>query len=242
MLTKMSNKFQYSNLKKALSLALSVFFVITVCFCIFVAVQSTTRGYVSIGSTSFFRVITGSMEPSISVGELIMTDNVGIDEIAVEDVVCFKSKSPEMFGAIITHRVMDIRTADDGSTLLVTKGDANLSADANYVTEDNLIGKMVWSSGETAMSNIVAFLSSGSGFFICIVLPFLLILLIVLRENARSMKRDIDVLVKTMKEQEEANEAVQEPHIEQEEYDQMYERIRQELMEELNNSNESEQS
>jgi len=243
----MDNKKKKHKIKKIASALSTAVFVGAVCFCLFVAIQSLSRGYVSIGKTSFFRVITGSMEPSVSIGELIRTDNVDITEIKVGDVVCFRSKSSRMMGAIITHRVVDITFDEQGRTRLTTRGDANLSIDGDFVTSENFIGKMIWSSGESAMSNVIAFLSSSTGFFTCIVIPAILILLVILRENARNMKREMESLVKQMKENENAvtDSAEKEAEsvvIDEEEYEQMRERIRKELMEEMKEENESEQS
>ena len=230
------------NVKKIISTLLTVVFVFAVCFCFFVAIQSITRGYVSLGKTSFFRVITGSMEPSISVGELIMTDNINIEEVKVGDVVCFHLRASNMYGAVITHRVVDVFFDEDGQVRLTTRGDANLSIDAEFVTSENFIGKMVWSSGKSAASNIIAFLSSSAGFFTCIVIPCILILLGILQENARTMKREIDILVEKIKQNENSNLIDKKIILDQEEYNQMRERIRKELLEEMNKNDESEKS
>lgn len=241
---KMNNKTNKTVAKKVLSLSLTVFFVFTLCLCLYIAIQSLTVGYVSLFKKSFFRVITGSMEPTISVGELIITDNVDISEVKVDDVISFKSRAAEMFGAIITHRVTEVKTNDAGKVMLVSKGDANLSVDSHYVLEENFIGKVVWNSGDSKISNVVGFLSSPSGFFICIVLPCVFIFLGVLHENTRSMKRDMDVLLKKIKEKEQEQDGLTETKslINEEELNQMRERIRKELMEELINQDESEQS
>lgn len=238
----MSENKKTFNKKKIISVSVTVFLVITVCFCLFVAIQVLSRGYASIGNKSFFRVITGSMEPSVSVGELIVTNNVDIEEIEVKDVICFTSRSPDMLGAVITHRVVDKGVGPSGEILLVTKGDANLSIDAQYVTAENFIGKMVWSSGDSGIATILSFLSGGYGFLVCIVFPAVLILTIIMREIVRSMKRDMESLVREIEDTEPQSDDPEKVSISEEEFDQMRERIRKELMEEINNSDDSEQS
>ena len=77
---------------------------VAVCFCLFVLVQVVSRGYASLGGYSFFKVVTGSMEPNLSVGELLLTKQIDPAEIAVDDIISFRSRSPGMIGAFIFGR------------------------------------------------------------------------------------------------------------------------------------------
>lgn len=94
---------------------------------------------------SAFRVVTGSMEPDIAQGELIVVKRVSGDEIAVGDVITFYSQDPQLQGAVNTHRVTDIRR-EGGTLLFITKGDANQTEDQFPVREADLIGKVAFSS------------------------------------------------------------------------------------------------
>lgn len=221
-------------LKKILSSAATALLVITVCLCLFVVVQVLGKGYVSFGKYSFFRVVTPSMEPNLMVGEIILTKDVPIEEVQMEDIVSFRSQSADMFGTIITHRVVDIDRAEDGQRRLLTKGDANLSVDGRYVLESNLVGKVVWSSGDSAISSLLSFVSGRYGFFACIVLPSVLILALVLSSSVKTIKQDMKKLVMSVEEQDKAQLAdVKSEVISSQEYDQMCQRIREELIEEL---------
>ena len=61
----------------------TVILVIAVLLCLFVAFQVLGNGYATFGKVSMFRVVTGSMEPEIPVGSLIMSEKVDIDEINI---------------------------------------------------------------------------------------------------------------------------------------------------------------
>lgn len=64
-------------------------------------------------------VLSGSMEPSLSVGDLLIV--VPTEELAVGDVVVYTSS-----GAAIVHRIIEI---DTESGTAVTRGDANNASD-----------------------------------------------------------------------------------------------------------------
>lgn len=227
---------------KVISSIVSLFLVAAICFCLFVVIQVLSKGHVSLGGNSFFKVVTGSMEPAIAVGDLILTKKVDIGTIEVGDIISFRSKSPQMIGRIITHRVVDITYDEHGNILLTTKGDANLSMDAYYVSEQNIIGKVVWQSGGSMISDVMSFLSNKFGFLACIAFPALLISTLILRDNVRIMKRDIQKIADQLEERRDKNDSTESEVIEDQEYEQMREKIRAELIEELKQSGNSEQS
>lgn len=227
---------------KIISLIVSVLLVASVFVCLFVVIQVLSNGYVSIGGYSFFKVVTGSMEPEIPVGALILSKETEMNDIEVGEVVCFRSKSPDMFGKIITHRVIEIVNAEDGTLQFITKGDANLSLDGYYVSQQNLIGKVVWQLGSGKLSGVLNFLSNKFGFLSCIAFPALLILTLILRDNVKTMQQDIKRISEQLETRETASGSnTPENGSETENYEQMRDRIRAELIEELNQIDKSEQ-
>ena len=271
--------------KKIVSSLVTLLLICTVFLCFSVVVQVLNRGYASIGGYSFFRVVTGSMEPEIFAGELIASKSVDIDTLRVGDVICFRSKSPDMLGRSITHRVIGRSQDVNGNTQLQTKGDANTAVDAYYVTQDNLIGKVVWHSGdESFLSGFVAFFSNKISFLACIALPCLLIAGLIFRDCVKNVKRDIAKAMEELLESErtgtppapvspkreadkpdpgppakqveassgkrEADEKTKKPEttnrvptgIDAREYEEMYARIRAELIEELKQEYDREQT
>lgn len=79
-------------------------------------------------------VLTGSMEPSLSPGDVVVTQGVDVDEVctdvSVGTVVTFLPEPDDP--ALITHRVVGktIGTFDDGTSCrLVTQGDTSSAAD-----------------------------------------------------------------------------------------------------------------
>lgn len=204
--------------------------------CVFVITQVLSKGYISIGGYSLFRVATGSMEPEMPIGSLLITQEADIDTIQAGDIVNFRAKETGMFGVIITHRVINVHMDAYGTHYLETKGDANQYADSAYVEQSNLIGKVVYFTGEgNVLAAIVQFLTSHLGFMICIVLPCLVIGIMVMRDTVGTMKKELDTMKKEL-DQPENTQDKPETQISAEEYDRLCQQLRNELLEELKQS------
>lgn len=101
-----------------------------------VTVFFSIYGYLYITDREIRLVQSGSMEPAIETGSIILIDkNVPYDEIIENDVIAFR-----VGNALVTHRVISI--TEKG---LETKGDANTYSDGISTTEDNYYGKTVGS-------------------------------------------------------------------------------------------------
>lgn len=79
-------------------------------------------------------VVSGSMEPTIQTGSLLLVDKKDKD-IEVGDIIAYKNHEME-----VSHRVVDIT-----SNGYVTKGDNNDNVDFYQVRESDLIGTVMFS-------------------------------------------------------------------------------------------------
>jgi signal peptidase I, archaeal type len=82
-------------------------------------------------------VFSGSMEPELKVGGVVITRPVDTEELKVEDIIAFYSPVNEQ---LTSHRVIEIK---QGSQLqFQTKGDANEDPDPFIVPANNVVGKI----------------------------------------------------------------------------------------------------
>lgn len=81
-----------------------------------------------------YTVVSGSMEPELSVGDFIFVELEPFESVSENDVITFTTDQE-----VVTHRVAE-RT-DEG---LVTRGDANTINDQTGTTEENYIGKLLF--------------------------------------------------------------------------------------------------
>lgn len=82
-------------------------------------------------------VISGSMEPGIMTGDLLVNTQVDTATLVVGDVVSLPSALSEH---LVTHRIEKIAHADSGAFVISMKGDNNEFSDAL----DYTVGDSVW--------------------------------------------------------------------------------------------------
>lgn len=116
-------------------------------------------------------VLTGSMEPSIEDGDLIVVKQIEGEDVKVGDVIAFFD--PESTGSsVLTHRVIEVLN-EDNSLSFRTKGDANNTEDRLAVSEDKLVG--IYKTRIPAAGNIAMFMQSTAGLVVCVILPIILL-------------------------------------------------------------------
>lgn len=204
-----------------------------VALCLLFLIQVLTLGYVHMFGYSLFRVVTPSMEPTISVNALLVCRETDIEDVRADDIVCFRSKDPSILGRAITHRVVRV-LREGGEVRLETMGDANPAPDSYFVTAANLIGRVTWYTEKTNfLTSLVALMNNSIGFLACIVFPSILIACLLMRKGVRNIRSEMQSVLEELDRTPAERQTPPEPEITPEEYRQMYERIRKELLEEL---------
>jgi signal peptidase len=88
-------------------------------------------------------VLTGSMEPTLPPGTLVVVRPTPVQDIRVGSVLTYQIRSGEP--DVVSHRVLSRSVSTDGTTAFITTGDNNDSADATPVTPAQIKGT-VWYS------------------------------------------------------------------------------------------------
>ena len=134
------------------------------------------------GNIKFMTVLSGSMEPTIKTGSVVMTKPAS--QYNVGDVITFgpmsKTKTPT------THRITEIKTTN-GLTSYITKGDANNSIDAREVSQKDVIGKVVFDV--PYFGYVVAFARKPIGFLLILIIPALVIVFDEVKKIFTEVKR-----------------------------------------------------
>ncbi|WP_162616447.1 signal peptidase I [Xylanimonas allomyrinae] len=87
-------------------------------------------------------VLSGSMEPALAPGDLVVVRPTPADRLQIGDVVTFQPVSADP--TLVTHRVTGLTLGRDGVHGLTTQGDANSAPDEPIVA-DQVMGKVLYS-------------------------------------------------------------------------------------------------
>jgi len=129
----------------------------------------------AVGLPNFFgarslTVMSGSMEPAIGTGDVVVAVQIPPMDARVGDIVTFRD--PLNHARLITHRVRELHVRDDLVTF-VTKGDANSSLERWAVPRTGTIGRV--SFHVPRIGYMMVWIRSTVGLLMLIVLPTLLL-------------------------------------------------------------------
>lgn len=162
-------------IKEVVQHILFVIAIVLVCFVVYTAAKGESF---SVFGYRVLRVISSSMQPTISDETCIIIREVEPDALEVGDIITFISTDPVIYGYYNTHRIYDIYTGDDGVRCFVTKGDANPYPDDYDVTPDRLVGKYIREVPYgTVLGKALNHLRNRNVYFLVVMLPLLLCLL-----------------------------------------------------------------
>lgn len=92
---------------------------------------------------SVLHIVSDSMEPTIEKDSYILVKKTAPDAVLKDDIICFYSTDPRIYGYPNTHRVIEEPTVVDGEYRYVTRGDKSPTQDSYPAEGDRLIGSFV---------------------------------------------------------------------------------------------------
>ncbi len=102
-----------------------VLFIVAAAFLTINSVIAQISGNIpSVFGYSIYRVVSGSMEPEIHVGDILLSRAADASEVSVGDVIAFDG-GKQYPGLLVTHKVIKAPYDDNGQIMLQTKGVAN---------------------------------------------------------------------------------------------------------------------
>ena len=178
--------------KKILNIALKVVTWLLVAFTVFmmiftvVTVTTVDKNDRSIFGVKFYIVQTDSMSLSennkdmdvhFNAGDIVIIKNVD-DPRALQagDIIAFMSTNSVSYGETVTHMIREIKKTEDGKVLgYVTYGTNTGTDDEALVEPEYVLG--AYSGKLPGVGNFFAFVKSTPGYIVCILVPFLLLIL-----------------------------------------------------------------
>ncbi|HZJ68872.1 MAG TPA: signal peptidase I [Candidatus Eisenbacteria bacterium] len=147
-------------------------------------------------------VLSGSMEPIVTLGDLAFVKITPIEDITENDIIAFRQNKSDK--TAVLHRVKE-KTKEDGEIAFVTKGDANPGVDDHRVKPDEIDGKYI---GKIAkLGRLALFLQTPTGMFLLVILPLVLLLTIdyLLGKGKTTRERELEAELAALKAKNETN-------------------------------------
>ncbi len=170
---------------KVLTWLLVVFTVFMMIFTI-VTVLTVNKNERSIFGYKFYIVQTDSMSESennadmevhFNAGDIIIIKNLkDPTTLQAGDIIAFMSANKESWGETITHMIHEVKKDENGKTVgYVTFGTNTGAIDDAVVTPETVLGK--YTGKLPIVGRFFAFVKSTPGYIVCILVPFLLLIL-----------------------------------------------------------------
>lgn len=154
--------------------------VVVLLFIFFIVIPTLTE------TLHFLTVLSGSMEPSMHTGDIVVSMKIDVNTIQIGDIITFRYDDETDPNRCVTHRVSNI-TYDGDNTYFSTKGDSNEENDTRIVKSSEVIGKVVFII--PYLGYISNFARSIWGFMLFIVIPVSLIIVHELRTIIKIYKK-----------------------------------------------------
>ncbi|MBO4277255.1 MAG: signal peptidase I [Clostridia bacterium] len=166
--------------KKIIKIVFNVIIALFTVFALFVTVialsaNNSEDGIPSVFGKTLQTIESPSMEPALMTGDLIVGSKLDESEktgLAIGDIVTFRGWDITGDGSpdLITHRIVEIVTAENGEVSYWTQGDNNPGRDTSPVASRNVLVKYN-GTRFAGLGRFLGFLRTPNGFLLVIVLP-----------------------------------------------------------------------
>ncbi len=153
--------------------------ILAVCMMIFTVVSVNTfdRNDRSLFGYKAFIVLSDSMSKTdFSAGDLVLTKEVDPSTLKEGDIIAYTSQNTANYGETVTHKIRKLTTDANGEPGFITYGTTTDTDDEIVVTYPYVLGK--YQLHIPMVGKFFQFLKTTPGYIICILIPFLLLILI----------------------------------------------------------------
>ncbi len=168
------------NAKKAFEVIKTILVWIVVAIAVFmmiftlISVNTFDQNDRSLFGFKFFVVQTDSMKATdFAAGDVVISKAVDVTELREGDIITFVSQSEINYGETVTHKIRKVTRDADGSIAFVTYGTTTNTDDEALATV--IVGKYLTSIPK--LGKFFMFLQTTPGYIVCILVPFLLLIL-----------------------------------------------------------------
>lgn len=174
-------------IRKIIVWAIVVFSLGMMAFTI-ISVTTFDRADRSVFGYSAFIVLSDSMKATdFDAGDLVIIKQIDPSTLKEGDIISFQSPDESNYGEIVTHKIREVTTDDEGHPGFITYGTTTDSNDQGIVTYNLVIGK--YQGHIPKVGTFFNFLKSVPGYFICIFTPFFILILVQARNSIKLFRK-----------------------------------------------------
>lgn len=155
------------------------FVALAVCMMIFTVVSVSTfdRADRNLFGYKAFIVLSDSMSKTdFDAGDLVLVKEVDPSTLKEGDIIAYTSQNTANFGETVTHKIRKLTTDAEGNPGFVTYGTTTDTDDETVVTYPYVLGK--YQTNIPKVGKFFQFLKTTPGYIVCILVPFLILILI----------------------------------------------------------------
>lgn len=152
---------------------------LAVCMMLFTIVSVSTfdRADRSLFGLKAFIVLSDSMSKTdFDAGDLVLVKEVEPQTLKEGDIIAYTSQNTENYGATVTHKIRKLTTDANGQPGFITYGTTTDTDDETIVTYAYVLGK--YQMHIPKVGTFFHFLKTTQGYIICILIPFLALILL----------------------------------------------------------------
>ena len=181
-------------MKKVLNIIKNIFVwlmvALAVCMMIFTVVSVNTfdRSDRSLFGLKMFIVLSDSMSKTdFDAGDLVLVKEIDPSTLKEGDIIAYTSKNTSNYGETVTHKIRKLTTDANGEAGFITYGTTTDTDDETVVTYPYVLGK--YKTRIPKVGKFFMFLKTTPGYIVCILIPFLLLILIQGLNSIRLFRR-----------------------------------------------------
>jgi signal peptidase I len=169
-------------MKKALNIAKTIFVWLMVALAVFmmiftiVSVTTFDRADRNLFGYKTFIVLSDSMSKTdFNAGDIVFVKGVDASTLKEGDIISYASQNSHNFGETVIHKIRRLTSDAEGNPGFVTYGTTTDTDDETVVTYPYVLGK--YTGHLPKVGAFFQFLKTTPGYIVCILTPFLLLIL-----------------------------------------------------------------
>lgn len=127
------------------------------------------------GYRAYIALSDSMSKTDFNAGDLVLVKEMDPSTLKEGDIIAYISQNTENYGEVVTHKIRSLTTDASGEPGFITYGTTTDTNDETIVTYPFVLGK--YQKHIPKIGTFFQFLKTTQGYFVCIFIPFMLLIL-----------------------------------------------------------------